>query len=54
MRTTDESFDVSKFANMYGGGGHKKAAAFNLETNKVNKLIIQQIDILKDIESISL
>ena len=54
MRTTDESCDVSKIANMYGGGGHKKAAAFNLESNNINKLIIQQLDILKDIESISL
>lgn len=31
MRTNDDLIDVSKFAKMYNGGGHKKAAGFSIK-----------------------
>lgn len=31
MRTNDDLLDVSKFAKMYNGGGHKKAAGFSIK-----------------------
>jgi len=30
LRTTRDDIDVSKFAQFFGGGGHKKAAGFSL------------------------
>ena len=31
LRTNDDSVDVSKFARMFGGGGHKKASGFKVK-----------------------
>jgi len=31
FRTTSDDVDVSAFANLFGGGGHKKAAGFSVE-----------------------
>lgn len=33
LRSTDEGFDVSEIAKMYGGGGHAKAAGFTVPRN---------------------
>jgi len=45
LRTTKDNIDVSKLAQMLGGGGHKKAAGFTvegkLEKQKNNKWIIK-------------
>ena len=37
FRTTEKNIDVSKLANLFGGGGHKKAAAFSF----AGKLVIK-------------
>jgi phosphoesterase RecJ-like protein len=31
LRTEEEGVDVSKFARLFGGGGHRKAAGFTVE-----------------------
>lgn len=31
LRTTQDNIDVSKFARLFGGGGHKKAAGFTIK-----------------------
>ncbi|MDO8537141.1 MAG: DHHA1 domain-containing protein, partial [bacterium] len=31
LRTNDDLIDVSKFAKMFNGGGHKKAAGFSIK-----------------------
>ncbi|HEX9664628.1 MAG TPA: DHH family phosphoesterase [Patescibacteria group bacterium] len=31
LRTSDENLDVSRFAKIFGGGGHKKAAGFTID-----------------------
>ena len=50
MRAGDDSVDVSKVAQQYGGGGHKGAAAFVLDYDGIDKLIVKTINIKKDIE----
>lgn len=37
LRTTDDKVDVAKLAKQFGGGGHKKAAGFNLKGRIVQK-----------------
>ena len=44
--------DVSKLAQIYGGGGHKAAAAFEMDYDGIDSLIIDTIDVYKDIEEI--
>ena len=50
MRASDDTCDVSKIANIYGGGGHKKAAAFTMDYDGIDNLILNTININKDIE----
>lgn len=50
MRAGDDTVDVSKIANEYGGGGHKGAAAFVMDYDNIDKLIVKTINIKKDIE----
>jgi nanoRNase/pAp phosphatase (c-di-AMP/oligoRNAs hydrolase) len=50
MRTYDDLYDVSKLAKIYGGGGHKAAAAFEMDYDGIDNLIVDTIDIYKDIE----
>ena len=50
MRAGDDTFDVSKIANIYGGGGHKGAAAFIMDYNGIDNLILKTINIKKDID----
>ena len=50
MRAGDDSVDISKIANEYGGGGHKGAAAFVMDYDGIDNLIIGTIDIKKEIE----
>ena len=52
MRTYDGLYDVSKLAQIYGGGGHKAAAAFEMDYDGIDSLIVDTIDIYKDIEEI--
>ena len=51
MRTYDDLYDVSKLAQIYGGGGHKGAAAFEMDYDGIDSLIVDTIDIYKDIET---
>ena len=50
MRTGDDTCDVAKIAGMYGGGGHKTAAAFTIEYKGIEKLILKEINIYDDID----
>ena len=50
MRTYDDLYDVSKLAKIYGGGGHKAAAAFEMDYDGIDNLILDTIDVYKDIE----
>ena len=50
MRAGDDSVDVSKVATLYGGGGHKGAAAFVMDYDGIDNLIVKTINIKKDIE----
>ena len=50
MRASDDTVDVSKIALIYGGGGHKKAAAFTMNYDGINDLILNTINIYKDID----
>ena len=54
MRAGDDSVDISKIAAAYGGGGHKGAAAFVMDYDGINNLIIKTINIKKDIQNMSL
>ena len=54
MRASDDTCDVSKIANIYGGGGHKGAAAFTMDYNGIDNLILKNININKDIDKIPL
>ena len=45
------SVDLSKIASIYGGGGHKGAAAFTLDYDGIDNLILGTINIFKDIDS---
>ena len=51
MRAGDDSVDVSKIANEYGGGGHKGAAAFIMDYEGIDNLIVKTINIKKDIQN---
>ena len=37
LRTSDDSVDVSKIANLLGGGGHHKASGFKIKGSLVKK-----------------
>lgn len=50
MRASGDTCDVSEIAKVYGGGGHKGAAAFILNYDGINKLILRTIKISKDID----
>ena len=50
MRSSDDTIDVSKIAIIYGGGGHKGAAAFTMDYDGINNLILKTINISKEIE----
>jgi oligoribonuclease NrnB/cAMP/cGMP phosphodiesterase (DHH superfamily) len=50
MRTCDDTCDVAKIAGMYGGGGHKTAAAFTIEYKGIENLILKEINIYNDID----
>ena len=50
MWSSDDTCDVSKIANIYGGGGHKKAAAFTMDYDGIDNLIVKTIDIKTDID----
>ena len=50
MRAGDDTVDVSEVAKVYGGGGHKGAAAFVMDYDGINSLIVKTINIKKDIE----
>ena len=50
MRASDNSCDVSKIANAYGGGGHKGAAAFVMDYEGIDNLIVKTINISRDID----
>ena len=50
MRASDDTCDVSKIANVYGGGGHKAAAAFTMDYDGIDNLILKTINIKKDID----
>ncbi len=50
MRTCDETCDASKIASIYGGGGHKGAAAFTMDYKGIDNLILKSINISKDID----
>ena len=52
MRTYDDLYDVSKLAQIYGGGGHKAAAAFEMDYDGIDSLIVDTIDVYKDIKTI--
>jgi len=39
LRTEENDVDVSRFARLFGGGGHKKAAGFTLEKNEFLNII---------------
>ena len=54
MRASDDTCDVSKIANIYGGGGHKGAAAFTMDYNGIDNLILKNINIKQDIDRIPL
>ena len=51
MRTYDDLYDVSKLAQIYGGGGHKGAAAFEMDYDGIDSLIVDTIDVYKDIKT---
>ena len=50
MRASDDTCDVSKIAKLYGGGGHKGAAAFVMDYDGIDNLILDTIDVYKDIK----
>lgn len=50
MRSSDDTCDVSKIASIYGGGGHKGAAAFTMDYDGINNLILGTININSDID----
>ena len=54
MRAGDDSVDISKIAAAYGGGGHKGAAAFVMDYDGINNLIVKTINIKKDIQNMPL
>lgn len=43
LRSSKKGIDVSEIAKIYGGGGHKHAAGFNLGFNELNKLNEKEI-----------
>ena len=51
MRASDDTCDVSKIASLYGGGGHKGAAAFIMDYDGIDNLILETIDVYKDIKN---
>ena len=50
MRSSDDTCDVSKIAGIYGGGGHKGAAAFTMDYDGIDNLILGTININYDID----
>ena len=52
MRSGDDTIDVSKIASIYGGGGHKGAAAFTMDYDGIDNLILGTINVYKDIDKI--
>ena len=50
MRSGDDTIDVSKIANVYGGGGHKGAAAFIMDYDGIDNLILGTINVYKEID----
>ena len=54
MRAGDDSIDISKIAAEYGGGGHKGAAAFVMDYDGIDNLIVKTINIKKDIQNMPL
>ena len=54
MRAGDDSIDISKIAAEYGGGGHKGAAAFVMDYDGIDNLIVKTINIKKEIQSMPL
>jgi len=50
MRASDDTCDVSKIAKLYGGGGHKAAAAFIMDYDGIDNLILDTIDVYEDIK----
>ena len=50
MRTYDDLYDVSKLAQIYGGGGQKGAASFTMDYDGIDNLIVETIDVYKDIK----
>ena len=51
MRRSDETVDLSKIACIYGGGGHKGAAAFTMDYDGIDNLILNTINIYKEIDN---
>jgi nanoRNase/pAp phosphatase (c-di-AMP/oligoRNAs hydrolase) len=51
MRAGDDTVDVSKIAAEYGGGGHKGAAAFVMDYDGIDQLIVKTINIKKEIQN---
>ena len=50
MRSGDDTIDVSKIASVYGGGGHKGAAAFIMDYDGIDNLILGTINVYKEID----
>ena len=51
MRTYDDLYDVSELSRIYGGGGQKFAVSFEMDYNGIDNLIVDTIDIYKDIKN---
>ena len=49
FRSLDENFYCSKIAEIYGGGGHQKAASFRISSLKFKKTFVIKKHFLKDI-----
>ena len=55
MRTSEnDAYDVSEIAKSYGGGGHKNAAAFVMDYDGIDNLILGKINITNDIYNMTL
>lgn len=55
MRTSKkDSYDCSKIAEFYGGGGHENASSFTMNFSDIKKLLIKKIEIYKYINQIKI
>ncbi len=54
LRSHSKDVDLSYICSLFGGGGHKSAAAFSQRKKFFDKIIISQINLYYDIQKMNI